>query len=951
MSVRRRTVWIALAVAIAALATPAAAPTALAAAGSGGHTESVSLILAPTDLPGLQSLAVRHHLPTRIRQHDLATFGPSAGERAEVAAQLAGLGLTVTARHPWTVTARGPASRILALFGSARSVDPHSKVTHGLPFIPAEFDGEVLAALGGNDNRPIVQPLGVTRLVKPGARLSGSTVSGCTYLANGPQTQPPGYPNWDGYIGANLLSAYQGTVPPAGPTAAKRVTVATLQFSGWDDNALACYADALEQQKLEPAVSGDPLTDGQYTAVSVDGQKPNYLDGMGGDIEVALDQEVLLSVAPYANQRVYFVPNNANSDGAMFDAMADIAASASADHIVALSSSWGNCEANSTLDPTYATDERFYQAFQDVSEYVLAAGVTMFAPTGDDGIADCYSQYSGVAASAHPMVDWPASSPQWIAVGGTTLPFDANGFPESASKQTVWNDLYSSSTAALDDTGYTCPDGLPGAIPPSGSGGGISHVFAEPAWQQQLERGLSGRTLPDVASDADLCTPFAVYGDSNPAAGPGPALPPSKSGEVLGWNQVGGTSVATPTQAALLANQLEAAGVTTGLGDLHPALYGLASAKSPPFTQLASGNNGGYYTVFDAAGNETGQALVAPTWPDASPTHPFDLVSGLGSPIWSELLPAILEDPQVLLARGQHFYTNSHTVHISVTSPTAYPHWYTGAVMPGACTGSGTGWSSTMPTSFTLPVGTPQGARSQFFVVASDGTTCFPAYGIHSVFLDTVAPRMPMRVGQGSVSNQVAVGWSFHDPAPSSGYRSAKITVRDLNTRTTRPTVVVRSYGYRFGGTAGHTYLVTGRVYDAAGNASASAELRYTLPLLDTQFHHSAGWTFVADTHAVAKSDLTSTRRGATASIAAFGRYYLLWVRTGPAGGILDVAVNGHRVDRTSLYSARTRYGVRVLVYAARTDASRTITVTVEGDHIAAATGDAVYLEAIQPEL
>ena len=72
---------------------------------------------------------------------------------------------------------------------------------------------------------------------------------------------------------------------------------------------------------LAPYV-GNPLTDGQYTAVSVDGRSEAHAVSDGSnDSEVSLDQAALLRAAPYARQRAYFAPNSGTGQ---FDAFNQI---------------------------------------------------------------------------------------------------------------------------------------------------------------------------------------------------------------------------------------------------------------------------------------------------------------------------------------------------------------------------------------------------------------------------------------------------------------------------------------------------------------------------------------------------------------------------------------------------------------------------------------------------
>ncbi len=139
----------------------------------------------------------------------------------------------------------------------------------------------------------------------------------------------------------------------------------------------------------------------------------------------------------------------------------------------------------------------------------------------------------------------------------------------------------------------------------SGSGGGISTYESEPAYQTAYGIASNNhRGVPDVSFDANPNTGAAVYNST-------------KYYGQRGWFVVGGTSFGAPAWAATiaLANQ----GRTAPLSDGHTALYQAATGSSYPanYRDVASGSNG------NAAG--TG----------------YDFVTGLGSPLAGNLVPAL----------------------------------------------------------------------------------------------------------------------------------------------------------------------------------------------------------------------------------------------------------------------------------------------------------------------
>lgn len=340
--------------------------------------------------------------------------------------------------------------------------------------------------------------------------------------------------------GNDLRTAY---AVPNDTNLGQGLTIATVQLSGWNPGDLTSYGS-----KLSPPVTPS------YTAVSIKGANPNTPDGFGGDREVALDQETLLAVAPSAAQRAYFAPNTDGGDG-FIKAVQRVANDAATQHIAALSISWGTCEA--------AAGPQFMAAMDQALQLAVAAGVSVFAASGDEGSRDCLD----VTGSATAAVDYPASSPYVVGVGGTTL-------PKPPSLPTAW----------------------------SGSGGGESSREALPSWQHSVRAKSphNRRLVPDIASDGAPMNGIAVLDTV-----------PTDSQEW--WKVIGGTSFGAPTQAALLADSLASAGWTSGgIGDVHPALYyGAADPTVTAFTDITSGSNGSYSAV---PGFDLVTGLGGPRW-------------------------------------------------------------------------------------------------------------------------------------------------------------------------------------------------------------------------------------------------------------------------------------------------------------------------------------------------
>jgi kumamolisin len=269
------------------------------------------------------------------------------------------------------------------------------------------------------------------------------------------------------------------------------------------------------------------------TSVAVDGGSNTPTGSADGpDGEVMLDIEVAAAIAPKAKIVVYFT--NSSSQG-FLDAITQ-AVHDTVNKPSVISISWGGPESNWTAQAF----QQFDQAFQDAA----TLGVTITVAAGDDGSSDGVSD-----GSAH--ADFPASSPNVLACGGTTL--KASG--TTISSEVVWNDA----------NGAT--------------GGGVSDEFPLPSYQQNAgvppaadPGGKVGRGLPDVAADADPATGYSVRIDGENTV-------------------VGGTSAVAPLWAGLIARLNQSLGKPVGF--LNPTLYAL-NTQSGVFRDITSGNNGAY---------------------------------------------------------------------------------------------------------------------------------------------------------------------------------------------------------------------------------------------------------------------------------------------------------------------------------------------------------------------
>ena len=267
----------------------------------------------------------------------------------------------------------------------------------------------------------------------------------------------PNYISGFGYYPSQIKAAYGISGNGAGQTIA--IVDAYGSPTIYEDVAAFCQAFGLKQASL---------------TIYYPGGWPKSYDA-GWAMETSLDVEWAHALAPMANIALVIAPSASDDD--LFAAVQYAAQNL---HAQVVSMSWGEDE---------FSDETIYDSdFQN-------SGTVFIASSGDSG--------SGA--------QYPAASPNVVAVGGTALYLKTNTgtrkFPEVA-----WE----------------------------GSGGGVSQYESMPSYQTALGIVASGRCVPDLGFVADPNTGAMVY-DSN------------YDSSTSGWWIVGGTSLAAPCWAALIA--------------------------------------------------------------------------------------------------------------------------------------------------------------------------------------------------------------------------------------------------------------------------------------------------------------------------------------------------------------------------------------------------------------
>ncbi|NUS15119.1 MAG: S8 family serine peptidase [Streptomyces sp.] len=233
----------------------------------------------------------------------------------------------------------------------------------------------------------------------------------------------------------------------------------------------------------------------------------------------------------------------------------------------------------------FSSIRKLRYAFQDAARH----GVTVLASSGDGGATDAMAD--GETDYPYPVNSWPSADPLVTSIGGTQLHLDDAG--DRTAPESVYNDY-------------------------GAGGGGQSHVFARPSYQNGVRNVVGAqRGTPDVSMAAAVDGGAWVYSSFDPTA--------------TGWDVYGGTSEASPLFSGVvaLADQLGGHRV----GDIHQALYTLAKG-APKF--------GGIVDVSDGTDNSydgvTGYTAV----------KGYDMATGVGTVDAARFVPAL-----ALTSRGR----------------------------------------------------------------------------------------------------------------------------------------------------------------------------------------------------------------------------------------------------------------------------------------------------------
>jgi subtilase family serine protease len=340
-------------------------------------------------------------------------------------------------------------------------------------------------------------------------------------------------------------------------------------------------------------------------------------------LEVALDVETAHAIAPKANILLITVPT-AETLGVQGFPLMMKAEKYVIDHgmVDIISQSFASAE---DAFSSFTSLENLRYAYKAAA----ASGVTVLGSSGDGGSANDRKSPVGKGGSLipYPTVEWPASDPLVTGVGGTYLCTDPTA--STNDPRTIYSKPGIGAKCASNSVFN--PGGIYAEVAWTFSGGGFSHVFPRPSYQDTLPAGstpipAAHRGVPDIAFQASAATGALVY-LSLPPDGESGLICPSGDPCSTGWYDIGGTSLSCPQWAGLVAIADELNGGRLGL--INPALYELASN---PATYAAD--------FFDVASGNTNQAV--PEVPGYTAGVGWDPVTGLGTPNAAELIPDLV---------------------------------------------------------------------------------------------------------------------------------------------------------------------------------------------------------------------------------------------------------------------------------------------------------------------
>jgi subtilase family serine protease len=543
---------------------------------------SFELVLKLRDASGAKSLvqaisspgsaSYRHYLTASQWE---SRFSPATTQVSSARAWLASEGFKVGAvsKDRITISASGTAAQVEKAFGTTlKNYKLHGhtvRMAASTMSVPASLSGNVVGALGINQN--IATPANASASAASTRASAGAATNpfppappafitappcGSSYSAKIATVTPPfghGYPGKVpyqvcGYKPGQLRSAYNIGSAHTG----QGVTVAVIDAYGSSTIA----RDSARYFRMNDP--GNPFANAHFSQLnSTPFTDEAECDASSWLNEQAIDVQSVHSMAPDAH--ILYVGAQNCIDG-LFDSEQNVIDNGLANVVT---NSWGDTAGDLLEDVASRT------AFDDLFMLADTTGMSVLFSSGDNG--DNFNLF-GLSSA-----DYPPSSPFVTAVGGTSLKVGANG---QQTGQLGWATGRSFKCTAnvvgglAGCTKSTVNTWLPVSVN-GGSGGFTSYDYTQPWYQAGVvpsalalrNEALFGdvplRVEPDISMDADPSTGFLI--------GLHETFP---NGKVkYGQTRYGGTSLASPILAGVIADADQAAG--TPVGFINPAIYKL----------------------------------------------------------------------------------------------------------------------------------------------------------------------------------------------------------------------------------------------------------------------------------------------------------------------------------------------------------------------------------------
>ena len=590
-----------------------------------------------------------HHYLTDAQW--LRRFGPSTAEIRSAQSWLRGQGFTVGAvpRTHLFVSASGTAKQVEKAFGTGLGmyrVNGHTvRLANKTLTIPTSISGAVAGVVGVNQ---YVNTPSLARMPK--------SVKANAKSADAEPAPPAGFRNpkpcssyWgqqtDTSDASSLYAPYTGNaydICGYGPH--KLRTAYGIQSDlnhGIDGSGVAlAIVDAYDSPTLLADAQtyfskndpGHQLSSSQFfnAEPSTVGNE-DECDASGWYAEQSLDVESSHAMAPGAD--ILFVGAQDCLDASLLSALSTAVTSGAS----VVSDSWGDTMGD------LLEDQDAKNAFDETFMLADSTGVSVLFSSGDDG--DNFADF-GLN-----VPDYPPTSPFVTAVGGTSLQIGSGG---TRLGEVGWSTAKQTLCAGVEGTNCGSATTPAGSLNwQAGGGGGTSYSYLQPYYQASVvptaladrNQAIFGpqplRVIPDISMDADAQTGMLI--------GLTQSFP---DGVHYGQFKEGGTSLASPLLAGVIADTDEAAGVSEGF--INPTLYKAYSADPgairdivPPTDPNASSvirvdyantvdASDGYNVslrVLDYEGNETycdatGNCATRPV--TLSTDTGFDSLTGLG---------------------------------------------------------------------------------------------------------------------------------------------------------------------------------------------------------------------------------------------------------------------------------------------------------------------------------